>query len=76
MSRHARLPSNAATTGAARVAGKDALASKGPLRQALGEVTIAAVNVAIYLTTLFFYLRGRSVRLWLYQTDMFAKLNL
>ena len=51
----------------------DWLARDGPL---VVFVTIAAVNVAVYLTTLVFYLRGRSMRLWLYRTDMFAKLNL
>lgn len=32
--------------------------------------------LVVFVTTFGFYLRGRSVRLWLHRTAMFAKLNL
>jgi hypothetical protein len=51
----------------------DWLARDGPL---VMFCTVAAVNVAAYLTTIVFYTKGKSVRLWLHEKDLLRKLNL
>jgi len=49
MSRHLRQGSNVTGPGAPRFAGKETNGKTGPIRQALGEVTLAAVNRKVLL---------------------------
>ena len=49
MSRHLRQGSNVTGPGAPRFAGKETNGKTGPIRQALGEVTLAAVNRKVVL---------------------------
>lgn len=44
----------------------DWLARDGPL---VLFMTVASVNVAVYLTTFYFYFRGKSVRVWLHKKN-------
>ncbi|KJA22898.1 hypothetical protein HYPSUDRAFT_40365 [Hypholoma sublateritium FD-334 SS-4] len=44
MSRHVRQPSSSGTTGPIRIAAKEYMLKTSATRQALSEVTIAAVN--------------------------------
>ena len=49
------------------------LASDGPL---VVWMSIAAVNVAVYLTIFIFYFRGKRIRLWLQRNDLLGKAGL
>ena len=44
----------------------DWLVRDGPL---VLFVTVGAINVAVYLTTFFFYFQGKNVRLWLHDRN-------
>jgi hypothetical protein len=39
-------------------------------------MTVAAVNVALYSTTVVFYLKGKSFRLWIHRTNMLGRAGL
>jgi hypothetical protein len=44
----------------------DWLARDGPL---VLFMTVASVNVAVYLTTFYFYFRGKDARVWLHEKN-------
>ena len=37
---------------------------------------IASVNVAAYLTTVLLYLKGKSIRIWLHESDLLGRAGL
>lgn len=39
-------------------------------------MVIASVNVVIHLTTVILYFRGKSIRIWIAETDMLARCGL
>ena len=39
-------------------------------------MTIASVNVAVYLTTIIFYFKGKSFRMWIHSANMMKKAGL
>ncbi|KAH6716168.1 major facilitator superfamily domain-containing protein [Leptodontidium sp. MPI-SDFR-AT-0119] len=39
-------------------------------------MTIAAVNVAVYLTTIIFYFKGKSFRMWIHNANLMKKVGL
>jgi hypothetical protein len=45
----------------------DFVASRGAL---VVFMTIAAVNVAVYMTTTVMYLKGKSIRIWLHEKNL------
>lgn len=51
----------------------DWLARDGPLTV---FCVVAAVNVAVYLTTIGIYMKGKSIRVWLHHRDFLGSLNL
>jgi hypothetical protein len=51
----------------------DWIVSSGMLRV---YMTIAAINVAIHLTTIGLYLRGKAIRIWLYEKDFLRRFKL
>ncbi|KAH9210421.1 major facilitator superfamily domain-containing protein [Leptodontidium sp. 2 PMI_412] len=43
---------------------------------AVAFMTIAAVNVAVYLTTIIFYFKGKSFRMWIHNANLMKKVGL
>jgi hypothetical protein len=39
-------------------------------------MTVAAVNVALYSTTILFYIRGKSFRMWIHRINLLSKAGL
>jgi hypothetical protein len=39
-------------------------------------MTVAAVNVAMYLTTILFYIRGKSFRVWIHKSNLLRRTGL
>lgn len=39
-------------------------------------MTIASINVAVYLTTIFFYFKGKAFRIWIYEANLLKKAGL
>jgi hypothetical protein len=39
-------------------------------------MTVAAVNVAMYLTTILFYIRGKSFRMWIHKSNLLRRTGL
>ena len=39
-------------------------------------MTVAAVNVALYLTTIIFYIRGKNLRMWIHRNNLLNKTGL
>lgn len=37
---------------------------------------IACINVAVHLTTIFLYLRGKQIRIWIHEKDMLGRCGL
>jgi len=51
----------------------DWLASEGMM---VVFMTVAAVNVALYLSTIVFYYRGKRFRMWIQRVDYLGRLGL
>lgn len=51
----------------------DWLTRDGPL---VVFLTVAAVNVVVYLTTFIFYFKGKEIRIWLHNKDFMNRLRL
>jgi hypothetical protein len=51
----------------------DWVASQGML---IAFMTVAAVNVALYLSTIFLYVYGKRIRIWIFRVDMLARAGL
>lgn len=39
-------------------------------------MTVAAINVAVYLTTIIFYFKGKSFRIWTYNKNFLGRAGL
>lgn len=39
-------------------------------------MTVAAINVAVYLTTIIFYFKGKSFRIWTYKKNFLSRAGL
>lgn len=39
-------------------------------------MTVATINVVIYLSTIIFYLRGKSIRIWIQEANLLQKARL
>lgn len=39
-------------------------------------MTIATVNAVVYLTTIIFYLQGKSIRIWIQKADLLRRAGL
>lgn len=39
-------------------------------------MTVAAINVAVYLTTIIFYIKGKSFRIWIYKKNFLSRAGL
>jgi hypothetical protein len=48
----------------------DWIASDGML---VAFMTIASVNAVVYLTTIVFYYKGKSFRIWIHKANLFEK---
>jgi hypothetical protein len=39
-------------------------------------MTVAGLNVAVYMTTIIMYMKGKQIRIWIHNTDVLQRLGL